>query len=113
MIDEYTKGSTARIANPEQIEAEAEGLVRFKNATFTWGSASGKDTPGFRLWIPDVTFVKGKINVISGPTGCGKSSLLKVSFRSFMLNLTLIPITGSYWGAAFHSESRIVLSSAS
>ena len=79
MIDEFAEGTIALIKTPEQLHAETEGLVRFKNATFTWGSASGIDTPEFRLHIPDVTFVKGKINVIAGPTGCGKSSMLKVS----------------------------------
>lgn len=45
MIDEFSEGTTATIATAEQIEAETEGLVRLKDATFTWGSASGTDTP--------------------------------------------------------------------
>ncbi len=79
MIDGWAEGPLATIATSEQIQAETEGLVRFKNAIFVWGSASGIDTPDFKLSIPDVTFVKGRINLITGPTGCGKSSLLKVS----------------------------------
>lgn len=83
MIDQYTEGRTATIKTPAQLEAESEGLIRLQDATFTWGSKSGSATPGFNLHIPDVTFVKGKINLITGPTGSGKSSLLKVTMAAF------------------------------
>lgn len=79
MVDEFTP-SSAKLVQPEEIEAHAQGLIRLKNAEFNWGSSSGTDTPGFTLRIPDITFVKGKINLITGPTGGGKSSVLKVSF---------------------------------
>jgi energy-coupling factor transporter ATP-binding protein EcfA2 len=82
MIDQYTEGKTATIKTPAQLEAESEGLIRLQDATFTWGSKSGSATPGFNLYIPDVTFVKGKINLITGPTGSGKSSLLKVTMAA-------------------------------
>lgn len=78
MVDEFAEGRVATIKTPEQIEAEEKGLIRLKNANFSWGSKSGKSSPGFQLELPDVTFVKGKINLITGPTGSGKSSLLKV-----------------------------------
>ena len=51
-------------------EAQDEGLIRFKNAKFSWGS-------DFKLRLPDITFVKNGINLITGPTGSGKSSILK------------------------------------
>lgn len=78
MIDEFAEGYQARPVNPAHIEAQEQGLIRIKNALFTWGSAVGDTTPDFKLRIPDITFVKGKINLIAGPTGSGKSSLLKV-----------------------------------
>lgn len=78
MIDEYSQGSRATFQSPDQIEAEANGLIRLKDATFAWGEDSGNDNiVNFRLHVPDVTFAKGKINLITGPTGSGKSSLLK------------------------------------
>ncbi|ORY22510.1 hypothetical protein BCR39DRAFT_551500 [Naematelia encephala] len=77
MIDEWTEGDVTNIKSSQQLEAEEQSLIRFKNATFTWGSARGEATPGYSLRIPDLTFVKGKINLITGPTGSGKSSLLK------------------------------------
>lgn len=78
MVDEFTPRPTP-LVQPEQLEAQEQGLIRLKKAEFNWGSSSGTETPGFTLQIDDVTFVKGKINLITGPTGCGKSSVLKVS----------------------------------
>ncbi|ADV20810.1 ATP-binding cassette (ABC) transporter, putative [Cryptococcus gattii WM276] len=78
MIDEYSEGKLATIKPSEQLEAEQEGLIRIHDATFTWGSqpdATG-EVP-FKLKIEDTAFKKGKINLITGPTGSGKSSLLK------------------------------------
>lgn len=80
MIDQFSQGDRAVIKSADLIEAEEQGLIRIKDATFTWGSAYGSQTPDYRLHIDDVTFVKGKINLITGPTGSGKSSLLKVGF---------------------------------
>nr|XP_019050369.1 ATP-binding cassette transporter [Kwoniella bestiolae CBS 10118]OCF29299.1 ATP-binding cassette transporter [Kwoniella bestiolae CBS 10118] len=77
MIDEYSEGKIATIKTPEQLEAETEGLIRIQNATFSWGPVESGNTQEFSLRIPEVTFVKGKINLITGPTGSGKSSLLK------------------------------------
>ena len=88
MVDEFTEGFKATTTSEEELEAQQEGLIRFKNATFSWGSASGNDTPDFKLRISDLTFVKGKVNLITGPTGCGKSSLLKVSYSLPTLKLS-------------------------
>lgn len=54
--------------------------IGFKNAQFTWGSRAtiGK-TEGpssFQLLNLNVEFVPGQLNVIAGPTGSGKTSLL-------------------------------------
>lgn len=82
MIDEFSEGHHAGIKTQPQLEAEEQGLIRLHDATFRWGTESGADTPGFTLRIPDLTFVKGKINLITGSTGSGKSTLLKVSCHS-------------------------------
>ena len=79
MIDEFAEGETATIKSQEQLEAEQQCLIRLKDANFHWTTSNGHATPGFSLRVPDLTFVKGKINLISGPTGSGKSTLLKVS----------------------------------
>lgn len=61
-------------------ESTGERVIGFRNsASFIWG---GKDvvasdgTTAFRLMDLDVDFQIGKLNVITGPTGSGKTSLL-------------------------------------
>ncbi|CAK7199621.1 Transporter of the ATP-binding cassette (ABC) [Sporothrix eucalyptigena] len=61
-------------------ESTGERVIGFrKNASFIWG---GKDviaddgSMAFRLLDLDVDFQIGKLNVITGPTGSGKTSLL-------------------------------------
>ncbi|WVO13290.1 hypothetical protein L204_100903 [Cryptococcus depauperatus] len=79
MIDEYSEGKMISIKTPEQLEAEHDGLIRLRNATFTWDSTETNDSNegSLKLIIENTTFVKNKINLITGPTGSGKSSLLK------------------------------------
>ncbi|KAK6465385.1 hypothetical protein DFJ63DRAFT_310481 [Scheffersomyces coipomensis] len=47
--------------------------IGFENATLSWNSSSETD---FKLRDLDVAFKPGKLNVIIGPTGAGKTSLL-------------------------------------
>lgn len=48
-------------------------LVGFENASFSWNILSDKD---FKLKDLDIAFRPGKLNIIVGPTGSGKTSLL-------------------------------------
>lgn len=81
LLDEFVPHSMDNtIAN--HVKANSE-LIGIRNASFTWTSESNEPTtPGssrrnFTLRIKDeVIFRKGKINLIVGPTGCGKTSLL-------------------------------------
>jgi ABC-type multidrug transport system fused ATPase/permease subunit len=50
-----------------------EPLIGFRNGTFSWG---GKDSDEFKMIDLDMFFKVGQLNVIVGPTGCGKTSLL-------------------------------------
>ena len=58
---------------------DGEQFIGFKNATFSWG---GKETEGqevstaFRMMDLDIKFSIGNLNIIAGPTGSGKTSLL-------------------------------------
>ncbi|BEJ16010.1 hypothetical protein CspHIS471_0506150 [Cutaneotrichosporon sp. HIS471] len=77
MIDAYSQGNQVVVNTPEKIEAEKDGLIRVKDSVFAWGTDSpDKNVINFRLRVPDVTFSKGKINLVCGPTGSGKSSFL-------------------------------------
>ncbi|KIM25975.1 hypothetical protein M408DRAFT_330768, partial [Serendipita vermifera MAFF 305830] len=79
LLDKYAeekKDNTILLAAP--IDPTAIG---FRNATFTWAANQpGTPTPGrrnFRLKIEgDLFFRPGVINMIIGPTGAGKSSIL-------------------------------------
>ncbi|KAG8830089.1 hypothetical protein FRC17_005452 [Serendipita sp. 399] len=72
----------AKKDTPIQIEAPSDpNSIGFRNATFTWANSDpGTPTPGrrnFRLKIDgEVYFTRGGINMIVGPTGAGKSSIL-------------------------------------
>lgn len=60
-------------------DEDGNKLIGFKGATFSWG---GQETSGeelstaFRLMDLDIKFEIGQLNIIAGPTGSGKTSLL-------------------------------------
>ncbi|OTB06198.1 hypothetical protein M426DRAFT_10014 [Hypoxylon sp. CI-4A] len=64
---------------PDNIDEEGNQVIGFNDATFIWG---GKDviaadgSTAFRLIDLDIKFRIGKLNIIAGPTGSGKTSLL-------------------------------------
>src|SRR5271155_3647946 len=55
--------------------AGSEEAPSFSNATLTWSKAEANETQ-FQLRDLDVTFSKGELNLIVGPIGSGKSSML-------------------------------------
>lgn len=63
----------------DNIDDSGERIIGFRDATFIWGSkdAVAEDgTMAFRLMDLNIDFKLGKLNVITGPTGSGKTSLL-------------------------------------
>ncbi|CCM01503.1 uncharacterized protein FIBRA_03559 [Fibroporia radiculosa] len=82
LLDQYSLDSKDAdlVLPPALYSDEAIGI---KNASFTWASTNdGSSTPGtprrnFTFRVEDeVKFQQGKINLIIGPTGSGKTSLL-------------------------------------
>ena len=63
----------------DNVDEDGNKTIGFKNATFSWG---GKEKPGedvsgaFRLMDLNINFEIGKLNIVAGPTGSGKTSLL-------------------------------------
>jgi len=105
MIDEFTEGQTADIKPRAQLEAEEQGLIRLHDANFYWGTENGSSSPRFGLRIPDLTFVKGKINLITGATGSGKSTLLKVSSPILSdADIRLLPVNSTLKSYQEHSS---------
>lgn len=64
----------------DNVDENGNKIIGFKNGCFSWASkkevvAEG-GTPAFRLMDLDINFAIGKLNIIAGPTGSGKTSLL-------------------------------------
>jgi ABC-type multidrug transport system fused ATPase/permease subunit len=60
-------------------EESEEPTIGLESATLTWGSreeAENAEFPAFRLINMTFSFHVGKLNIIAGPTGSGKTSLL-------------------------------------
>ncbi|THH21507.1 hypothetical protein EUX98_g8371, partial [Antrodiella citrinella] len=115
LLDEYSPTFSSSYNNPD-VEPRTIG---FKDAEFTWDSSedSGAVTPGssrrsFTLHIDDELFFKrGHINLIVGPTGSGKTSML----MALLGEMHYIPATpGSYFnlprdgGIAYASQESWV-----
>jgi ABC-type multidrug transport system fused ATPase/permease subunit len=60
-------------------DGSGEPLIGFENATFSWGGKDMEDkaaAEAFKLMDLDLKFQVGHLNVVAGPTGSGKTSLL-------------------------------------
>lgn len=68
------------LLGPDNIDENGNRVIGFRNATFTWGAksaaAADDDLAAFRLLDINVDFRIGKVNIICGPTGSGKTSML-------------------------------------
>ncbi|KAL2197749.1 hypothetical protein P885DRAFT_35250 [Corynascus similis CBS 632.67] len=63
----------------DNVDETGKRVIGFRNATFIWGSKNTVADDGsmaFRLLDLDLDFRIGKLNVITGPTGSGKTSML-------------------------------------
>ncbi|EMC96893.1 hypothetical protein BAUCODRAFT_106032 [Baudoinia panamericana UAMH 10762] len=75
-VEEYlNEAETDKYKQLEADEKDEEGqpLIGFDRATFSWG---GKDADDFKMIDLDMQFKVGQLNVVIGPTGSGKTSLL-------------------------------------
>ncbi|KAI9061281.1 P-loop containing nucleoside triphosphate hydrolase protein [Trametes sanguinea] len=86
LIDEFesARGGDDEQLGPHMVPEDRKGVVGIRHASFTWskdGAASrtpgGSCTRSFVLHIDEeLIFQRGKLNLIVGPTGAGKTSLL-------------------------------------
>ncbi|POS85266.1 hypothetical protein EPUL_004100, partial [Erysiphe pulchra] len=61
----------------ENLDENGEKMIGFKNVSVTWGFKVDKEVdPSFRLINLNIKFIIGALNIIAGPTGSGKTSLL-------------------------------------
>uniref|UniRef100_A0A8H7XP05 P-loop containing nucleoside triphosphate hydrolase protein n=1 Tax=Psilocybe cubensis TaxID=181762 RepID=A0A8H7XP05_PSICU len=109
-LDQFSEGSE----KPNQ-DLFGRDTIGFNQAEFTWTSTSGHSTPSrtFRLRINDtVEFKKGCLNLIVGPTGSGKTSIL----MALLGEMHYIPMGNSSWfnlprsgGVAYAAQESWVL----
>jgi ABC-type multidrug transport system fused ATPase/permease subunit len=75
-------------------------MIGFENATFTWGnkqSAIGTDfSEGFRVVDLSIKFHLGQLNIIAGPTGSGKTSMLMALLGEMTLLKGSVFLPGGY-----------------
>lgn len=67
--------------NPENTDPE----IGFDNATFEWTTPTTSPSR-FTLGPLDLRFPIGKLTLVSGPTGSGKSALLAALLGGMMVN---------------------------
>jgi ABC-type multidrug transport system fused ATPase/permease subunit len=57
----------------DEFDEDGDPLIGFEHGTFSWG---GRDAEDFKMIDLNMLFKVGQLNVIIGPTGSGKTSLL-------------------------------------
>ena len=80
-------------------QVDGEDFIGIRDATLTWGSkneSSELENPAFRLIKIDVKFQVGGLNVIAGPTGSGKTSLLMALLGEMTLLNGHVYLPGGY-----------------
>ncbi|KAK2877316.1 hypothetical protein FQN49_001243 [Arthroderma sp. PD_2] len=83
-VEEFlSEEETEKYHQLKDCDTEAEPKICLENATLSWGSGKpetssllNSTTQAFRLIDINVNFQLGKLNIIAGPTGSGKTSLL-------------------------------------
>ncbi|WPG97462.1 Hypothetical protein R9X50_00023800 [Acrodontium crateriforme] len=75
-IEEYLNEAETdkyRQLETDELDENGETMIGFENGTFSWGS---QDSDDFKMMDLNMHFKVGQLNVITGPTGSGKTSLL-------------------------------------
>lgn len=81
------------------IDEEGNEMIGFKNATLSWGTKeviTEDSTAAFRLMDIDIKFAIGKLNIIAGPTGSGKTSLLMALLGEMTMIRGKVYLPGGY-----------------
>ena len=100
MLDQFAdaeKGTErVMLADPSRLDQD---VIGFQNASFTWSNddADATLTPSRRRFTLRVTgkllFKRGRVNLIIGPTGSGKTSLL----MALLGEMHFVPMSPDSW----------------
>ena len=80
-------------------DENGQTVIGFNKATFSWGSARKSKQDGsapFQLIGMDTTFRVGGLNIVAGPTGSGKTSLLMALLGEMTLVEGRVSIPGGH-----------------
>ncbi|KAH8600771.1 hypothetical protein B0O99DRAFT_288710 [Bisporella sp. PMI_857] len=83
----------------DNVDEEGNKIIGFKNATFSWGGKENSDedvSDAFRLMDIDVKFEIGHLNIVAGPTGSGKTSLLMALLGEMTIIKGQVFLPGGY-----------------
>ena len=95
-LNEEETGKYEQLAHVGKSGNEKIGIV---NANFSWGSkdeGTNVENPAFRLINIDIDFKLGGLNVIAGPTGSGKTSVLMALLGEMTLLDGSVHLPGGY-----------------
>ncbi|KAK6541507.1 hypothetical protein TWF694_007315 [Orbilia ellipsospora] len=104
-LDEEETEKYEQLKPTENADDPLAPLIGFKDGNFTWGGKSTLDkaeaASSFRLVNLNVEFVPGHLNVIAGPTGSGKTSLLMALLGE------MTHVKGSVYLPGYHSRDDL------
>ncbi|KAH8986970.1 hypothetical protein EDB86DRAFT_3211871 [Lactarius hatsudake] len=100
LLDEFANAGDSKHAMQANASHFDQDVIGFKNASFTWSNEDGTDgalTPSrlrFTLRVHDeLLFKRGCFNLIIGPTGSGKTSLL----MALLGEMHFVPMSPASW----------------
>lgn len=113
LLDSFTEVSD----DLETVALAHEHDIGLGSSDFSWAAGAASSTasqPSFRLHIEDdVVFKRGHFNLVIGPTGCGKTSVL----MALLGEMHRIPLSPGSWanlprehGVAYAAQESWVLS---
>lgn len=83
----------------DNLDDDGSQMIGFKNATFSWGgkeALTDEISTAFRLMDINIKFEIGKLNIIAGPTGSGKTSMLMALLGEMTLIKGKVFLPGGY-----------------
>ncbi|KAI0471516.1 hypothetical protein GGR56DRAFT_654458 [Xylariaceae sp. FL0804] len=81
----------------DNVDEDGNKVIGFRDATFIWGKKDAVAPDGstaFRLLDMNVDFKIGKLNIIAGPTGSGKTSMLMALLGEMTLSKGRVYLPG-------------------
>lgn len=92
LLDAFSEKPEADISAHDMRTSPSPDVIGFRDASFTWSNDSdGTMTPSRRNFVlrieDELLFKHGSINLILGPTGSGKTSLLMALLGKLRIHL--------------------------